>query len=59
MLQRLQIALSQEKAGHASEYLLSETRQIIYSFYRTKEITKNVYNNKLNKSIIQKWILCL
>ena len=48
MLQRLQIALSQEKAGHASEYLLNETRQIIYSFYRKKEITKNVYNNIIN-----------
>ena len=48
MLQRFQIALSQVKAGHASENLLNEIRQIIYFFYRTKEITKNVYNNIIN-----------
>ena len=48
MLQRFQIALSQVKAGHASENLLNEIRQIIYFFYQAKEITKNVYNNIIN-----------
>ena len=45
MLQRLPIALLQEKAGNNSENLLNEIRQIIYSLYQSKEITKKVYNN--------------
>ena len=45
MLKRLPIALAQIKAGNNSESLLNEIRQISYSLYRSKEITKNVYNN--------------
>ena len=45
MLQRLPIALAQVKAGKNSENLLNEIRQIIYSLYQSKEITKKVYNN--------------
>ena len=45
MLQRLPIALAQVKAGNNSENLLNEIRQIIYSLYQSKEITKKVYNN--------------
>ena len=45
MLQRLPIALAQVKAGNNSENLLNEIRQIIYSLYQSKEITKNVYSN--------------
>ena len=45
MLQRLSIALAQVKADNNSENLLNEIRQIIYSLYRSKEITKKVYNN--------------
>ena len=48
MLQRLPIALVQVKAGNISENLLNEIRQIIYSLYRTKEITKKGYNNIIN-----------
>ena len=40
MLQRLPIALVQVKAGNNSENLLNEIRQIIYSLYKSKEITK-------------------
>ena len=40
MLQRLPIALAQVKAGNTSENLLNEIRQIIYSLYQAKEITK-------------------
>ena len=50
MLQRLPIALAQVKAGNNSEHLLNEIRQIIYSLYQSKEITKKVYNN-LMKSL--------
>ena len=45
MLQRLPIALEQVKAGNNSENLLNEIRQIVYSLYQSKEITKKVYNN--------------
>ena len=45
MLQRLPIALAQVKAGNNSESLLNEIRQIAYSLYQSKQITKKVYNN--------------
>ena len=48
MLQRLTIALAQVKAANTSENLLNEIRQIIYSLYHAKEITKKVYNNIMN-----------
>ena len=45
MLQRLPMALAQVKAGNNSEGLLNEIRQIVYSLYQSKQITKKVYNN--------------
>ena len=48
MLQRLPIDLAQAKAVNTSENLLDEIKQIIYSLYREKEITKKVYNNAIN-----------
>ena len=48
MLKRLPIALAQVKAGNNSESLLNEIRKIVYSLYRSKEITKKVYNNIIN-----------
>ena len=48
MLKRLPIVLAQVKAGNNSERLLNEIRQIVYSLYRSKEITKKVYNNIIN-----------
>ena len=56
MLQRLPIALAQVKAGDISENLLNEIRQIIYSLYREKEVTKKVSiqrYNEFNKVIKQ------
>ena len=40
MIQRLLIALAQVKAGNSFKNLLNKITQIIYSFYRAKEITK-------------------
>ena len=40
MLERLPIALVQVKAGNNSESLLNEIRQIVYSLYQSKQITK-------------------
>ena len=48
MLQRFPTALVQGKAGNTSESLLNEIRQIIYSLYRAKEITKQLYNIIMN-----------
>ena len=46
MLQRFPIALAQIKPGNNSEsLLLHEIRKIFYSLYKSKEITKKVYNN--------------
>ena len=45
MLQRLPIALVQLKAGNNLERLLNEIRQIVYSLYQSKQITKKVYNS--------------
>ena len=45
MLQRLPVALAQVKAANNSESLLNEIRQIVYSLYQSKQITKKVYNN--------------
>ena len=45
MLQKLPIALAQVKAGNNSGSLLNEIRQIVYSLYQSKQITKKVYNH--------------
>ena len=45
MLQKLTIALAQVKAGNNSESLLNEIRQIVYSLYQSKQITKKVHNS--------------
>ena len=45
MLQRLPMALAQVKAGNKSESLLNEIRQIVYSLYQSRQITKKVCNN--------------
>ena len=45
MLQRLPIALAQVKVGNNSKGLLNEIRQIVYSLYQSKQITKKVCNS--------------
>ena len=50
MLQKLPIAHAQVKPGSNSESLLNKIRQIVYSLYQSKQITKKVYYN-LIKSI--------
>ena len=48
MLQRLPVALAQVKAANTFENLLNEIRQIIYSLYREKKVSKKVYNDIIN-----------
>ena len=45
MLNRLPILLAQIQAGNNSNKLKNETRQILYSLYRSKVLTKTVHNN--------------
>ena len=45
MLNRLPILLAQIQAGNNSKKLKNELRQILYSLYRSKALTKTVYNN--------------
>ena len=45
MLSRLPILLAQIQAGNNSTKLKNEIRQILYSLYRLKVLTKTVYNN--------------
>ena len=50
MLNRLPILLAKIEAGNNSIKLKNEVRQILYSLYRSKVLTKTVHNN-LIKSI--------
>ena len=50
MLNRLPILHAQIQAGNNSKKIKNETRQILYSLYRSKALTKTVCNN-LIKSI--------
>ena len=45
MFTRLPILLAQIKAGNNSQELKNEIRQLLYSLYRSKKITKTVYKN--------------
>ena len=48
MLSRLPISLARLKAGNNSEKLKNEIRQLLYSLYRSKKLTKTLYNNLIN-----------
>ena len=50
MLNRLPILLAQIEAGNKSIKLKNEARQLLYTLYRSKVLTKTRYNN-LIKSI--------
>ena len=45
MLSRLPISLAQLKAGNNSEKLKNEIRQPLYSLYRSKKLTKQIYKS--------------
>ena len=42
MLSRLPISLAQLKAGNNSQKLKNEIRQLLYSLYRSKNLTKQL-----------------
>ena len=53
MLSRLPITLAELKAGSNSQKLKNEIRQLLYSLYRSKKLTKQLYKGLVD--IIQKW----
>ena len=44
-LSRLPITLAHLKAGNNSEKLKNEIRQLLYSLYRSKKLTKQLYKS--------------
>ena len=48
MLSRLPISLAQLEAGNNFEKLNNEIRQLLYSLYRSKKLSKTIYNNLIN-----------
>ena len=48
MLSRSPISLAQLKAGNNSERFKNEIRWLLYSLYRSKKLTKTIYNNLIN-----------
>ena len=45
MLSRLPISFAQLKTGNNSQKLKNDIRQLLYSFYRSKKLTKNIYKS--------------
>ena len=48
MLCRLPIFLEQLQAGNNSENLKNKIRQILYSLYRSKKLTKQLYKSLID-----------
>ena len=48
MLSRLPITLAQSKVENNSQKLINEIRQLLYSLYRSKKLTKTIYNHLIN-----------
>ena len=48
MLSRLPITLAQLKAGNNSRKLINEIRQLLYSLFFLKKLTKTIYNHLIN-----------
>ena len=48
MLSRLPISLARLKAGNNSEKLKNEIRQLLYSLYRSKKLTKQLYKSLID-----------
>ena len=48
MLSRLPITLAQLKVGNNSEKLKNEIRQLSYSLYRSKKLTKQLHKSLIN-----------
>ena len=48
MLSRLPITKARLKAGYNSQKLINEIIQLLYSLYRSRKVTKTIYNHLIN-----------
>ena len=48
MLSRLPISLAQSKTGNYPDKLKNEIRQLLYSLYRSKKLTKQLYKSLID-----------
>ena len=48
MITRLPILLAQLKAGNNSQKHINEIRQFLYSLYRSKNLSKIIYNHLIS-----------
>ena len=48
LITRLPILLAQKQAGNNSQKLSNEIRQIVYSLYRSKKLSKTLYKHLIN-----------
>ena len=48
LITRLPVSLSQIAAGNNSNKLKNEVRQIVYSLYISKKLSKKIYNSLMN-----------
>ena len=48
LMTRLPILLAQKQAGNNSQKLNNKIRQIIYSLYRSRNLSKTIYNHLIN-----------
>ena len=48
IISRLPSSLAQLKAGNNSEKLKNEIRQLLYSLYRSKKLTKQLYKSLID-----------
>ena len=50
LITRLPILSAQKQAGSNSQKLNNEIRQIIYSLYRSKNLSKTIYSHLINST---------
>ena len=48
MLRRLPISFAQLKAGNNSQKLKNEITKLLYLLYRSKKLSKKIYNSLMN-----------
>ena len=51
MLSRLPISLAQSGAVNNSQKIKNEIRQLLYSLYRSKKLSKTIYKHLMNDII--------
>ena len=50
IISRLPVLLAQLKAGNNSQKLKNEIRQLLYLLYRSKKLSKTIYNSLMDNT---------